>query len=120
MATNTFSSLRELCFRPRPKASYTWTLPMLGSPSFPYINGTYAISGWIRDAGGVPQQRVVELIVFPGGIRIARTVSDASNAGNNYFFNGLLQPSSGESYTLAVHNEDVSTAARIKDNRVPV
>lgn len=125
MATNTFSSLGEMIPRMRPAASYTFRLVMLAGRRFyddrpPYTHGTLAMSGWIRDASAVPQERVVLLKIFPANEVIARTVSDATNAGNNYFFNGLQALENGERYELEVFNVDGSTAARIKDSRVPV
>lgn len=119
MAVNTFSPQREAVPRPRPAASYTWRIPVL--TTIPWMNGSLAMTGWIRDSGGVSQQRQVILSVWPWNIEIATTISDASNPGNNYFFNGLRDISSmGMAYTISVHALDLTTAPRIKDNRVPV
>lgn len=119
MATNTFSQQRETVPRPRPAASYTWPLPVL--TDLPWMNGTLAMTGWIRDSGGTPQQRKVVLLVWPWQIQIAATLSDPANVGNNYFFNGLRDLSGTDmAYSISVHKEDLTTAPRIKDNRIPI
>lgn len=119
MATNTFSQQRETIPRPRPAASYTFPLPVI-APAL-WMNGTLTMTGWIRDAGGTPQRRKVVLLLWPWQIQIAVTISDPANVGNNYFFNGLQDVSSlGCAYSISVHNEDLTTAPRIKDNRIPI
>jgi hypothetical protein len=126
MATNTFATLRAPIFNPRTPATYTWPLPMLPDNRYglqdnvPWTHGSLGMTGWIRDSGGTPQKRVVELCVYPTGVRIARTFSDAANAGNNYFFNGLSALPDGLYYTLEVHDPDQAKTPRIKDFRVPV
>jgi hypothetical protein len=119
VATNTFSTLKEGVPRPRDPTLYTWRIPVFAA--HPWMNGTLAMTGWIRDSGGVPQQRKVVLLVWPWQLEVATTVSDPTNLGNNYFFNGLQDLSSlGMAYSISVHNENLSTAPRIKDNRIPV
>jgi hypothetical protein len=126
MATNTFATTRGPSFNPRTPATYTWPLPMMPENRFgsqdnvPWTHGTLAMTGWVRNASVVAQRRVVELLVYPSMQVVARTYSDAANAGNNYFFNGLSALPNGLRYVLQVYNEDGSTAARIKDNRTPV
>jgi hypothetical protein len=126
VATNTFSTQRGPIFNMRPPTSYTWMLPTLPDNRYgsrdntPWTHGALAMSGWIRDSGGTPQKRVVELMVYPMGLRIARTVSDPTNFGNNYFFNGLSALDAGLYYTLEVHDPDQAKTPRIKDFRVPV
>lgn len=122
MTTNTLGGPKRV--RPRPAASYTFRMPGIvqdPDPMFRYLNGSLAMTGWVRTAAGVPQQRRVVLKVFPSMIELAYTLSDASNGGNNYFFNGLKSlAGTGESYTLEVHHVDGTSAPRIKDMRVPV
>lgn len=126
MATNTFTStLMRMWGANRSVSSYTWRLcaiPWNGQIGLDrqFAYGTLGISGWIRDSGGTPLRRLVELTLYPSGQKVARIFSDPSNGGNNYFFNELQPAPNNERYVLTVYNDDGSTAARVKDARVPV
>lgn len=124
MATNTFVGTLEPVLRPRPRSAWTFRVPVLAQPNVPsycpWMNGQLTMTGWIRDSTGVSQEREVLLKIYPSMETIARTLSDPANAGNNYFFNGLQLATDGTWYTLEVHNVNVTTAPRIKDNRIPI
>lgn len=123
MATNIFVGIREAKFRPRPAASYTFRLVMLPEQRLGvnvYTHGALAITGFVQNVSSVAVERRVILEIEPSGQRVAAMWSDPNNPGNNYFFNGLRALEDGERYVLKVVARDGTTAARIKDNRVPV
>lgn len=119
MATNTFAGTRSAVPRPRDRTLYTQKLVAL--PPY-WFGGLGVISGWIRDSGAVPQARRAFLYLWPHMTVVAVYDSDASNPGDNYFFNGLATnlATFGESFVVSVHNIDQTTEARIKDNLTPV
>lgn len=117
MATNTFSSLREMPLRMQPRTSYTQTLRMI--QPIRWFGGSLAITGWVKDSGSALISRRVYLKVMPAAAVIAIYESDTSNA-NNYFFNGLKTLDAGENYAIDVHDKTLVTAAQVKDNLTPV